>query len=289
MSLKKEASGRRWVEMEVEVPGTPEEVWQAIATGPGISSWFVPTEVEEREGGAVVFHLGPGMDAPATVTGWEPPRRFAYEERDWSPGAPPLATECLVEARSGGICVMRMVHSLFTSSEEWDDQLASFEAGWPPFFHVLRLYSTHFRGQRCASLRLLGNAPGSEPEAWDELSGALGLEGASPGERRQAAGSGVPPLTGVVEKAGDGNNPHQAILRLDEPAPGVAIVGAYTWGGHVHVAISFYLFGDRAAAAMARDEPRWRAWMSERFPPAAAPAAPAGAPEEELVPAEEAS
>ena len=30
MSVKKEASGRRSVQVEVEVPGTPEEVWQAI-------------------------------------------------------------------------------------------------------------------------------------------------------------------------------------------------------------------------------------------------------------------
>jgi hypothetical protein len=50
MSVKKEASGRRSVQVEVEVPGTPEEVWQAIATGPGISSWFVPAEFEVREG-----------------------------------------------------------------------------------------------------------------------------------------------------------------------------------------------------------------------------------------------
>ena len=33
-----------------EVPGTPDEVWQAIATGPGISSWFVPTKFEDRDG-----------------------------------------------------------------------------------------------------------------------------------------------------------------------------------------------------------------------------------------------
>ena len=54
MSVKKEASGRRSIQVEVEVPGTPEEVWQAIATGPGISSWFVPTRSEERAGGQVV-------------------------------------------------------------------------------------------------------------------------------------------------------------------------------------------------------------------------------------------
>ena len=39
---------RRAIELEVEVPGTPEEVWRAIATGPGISSWYVPHTVEER-------------------------------------------------------------------------------------------------------------------------------------------------------------------------------------------------------------------------------------------------
>src|SRR5262245_42237461 len=48
MSVKKEASGRRSIQVEVEVPGTPEEVWQAIATGPGISAWFTPAEFEEQ-------------------------------------------------------------------------------------------------------------------------------------------------------------------------------------------------------------------------------------------------
>lgn len=51
MSVKKEPSGQRSVQVEVEVPGTPEEVWRAIATGPGISSWFVPTRCE-RQGGS---------------------------------------------------------------------------------------------------------------------------------------------------------------------------------------------------------------------------------------------
>ena len=65
MSVKKEASGRRSVQVEVEVPGTPEEVWQAIATGPGISSWFVPAEFEERDGKpvAVKLNFGPGMES----------------------------------------------------------------------------------------------------------------------------------------------------------------------------------------------------------------------------------
>ena len=46
MGVKEESSGRRSVQVENEVPGTPEEVWQAIATGPGISSWFVASTAE---------------------------------------------------------------------------------------------------------------------------------------------------------------------------------------------------------------------------------------------------
>ena len=70
MSVKKEASGRRSVQVEVEVPGTPEEVWEAIATGRGVSSWFVPAEIVESKDGAparVVCHMGPGHGAAETL------------------------------------------------------------------------------------------------------------------------------------------------------------------------------------------------------------------------------
>lgn len=143
MSLKKEESGRRWVQVEVEVPGTPEQVWEAVATGPGVSSWFVPTEIEEGVGGKVVSRFGPGMEAVATVTAWDPPRRFAAESADLGPDAPPVATEWIVEARSGGTCVVRVVHSLFAGSDDWDDQLTSAESGWPGFFRSLRSYLTN--------------------------------------------------------------------------------------------------------------------------------------------------
>ena len=86
MSVKKEATGRRSVQVEFEVPGTPEEVWQAIATGPGISSWFVPAEFEERDGKPVAMKLnfGPGMEPRAAVTAWDPPRMFAAEGEGWT-------------------------------------------------------------------------------------------------------------------------------------------------------------------------------------------------------------
>jgi len=96
-------------EVSVEVPGTPEQVWDAIATANGISSWMMPTEIEEREGGAVVFHMGPDVSSEGTVTGWDLPRPVVYEEPEWAAlggkedaDVTPLVTEFLVEATSGG-------------------------------------------------------------------------------------------------------------------------------------------------------------------------------------------
>jgi uncharacterized protein YndB with AHSA1/START domain len=267
MSVKKDESGRRWVQAEVEVPGTPEEVWQAIATGPGISSWFVPSEVEEREGGAAVSHFGPGtsMDSVSRITAWDPPHRLAAESQDLGPDAPPVATEWIVEARSGGTCVVRVVHSLFTSADDWDNQLEGWESGWPDFFRILRLYLTHFRGSR-GSLMQLGNAPPkTKPEAWAALISSLGLAGATMGQRVRTQ-AGAPPLAGLVEKVGEDPYPEELLLRLDEPTPGLAHLFAIDMGGQVYVSIRLYLYGDQASAIVTRDEPLWSAWMNKAFP-----------------------
>ena len=264
MSVKKEASGRRSVQVEGEVPGTPEEVWQAIATGPGISSWFVPTEFEERDGKpvAVKLNFGPGMESRSVVTAWDPPRRFGAQGEGWG-GSPGIADEWTVEARGGGTCVVRVVHSLFASTDDWDNQLEGTESGWPGFFRILRIYLTHFRGQRSAIMQWLAPAAGTEAEAWDTLTAALGLNGVSAGQRWTAP-AGVPTLSGVVEH--DTQSPYSALLRLDTPGPGVAALGAANCGGPIMVTLSFYLYGDEAAGTVARETPLWQAWMQERFP-----------------------
>ena len=265
MSVKKEASGRRSIQVEVEVPGTPEEVWQAIATGPGISSWFVPAAFEERNGTPVALSLnfGPGMTAQARVTAWEPPRMFATESEGWFPGSPPIAHEWRVEARAGGTCIVRVVDSLFASTDDWDEQLTGTESGWPGFFRVLRIYLTHFAGQPSAFMQFKAPAAGTPADAWAALSSALGVNGADAG-RRWAAPEGVPALGGVVESVNQ--DPPGALLRLVQPAPGVAALFTMDLGGQVMAAFSFYLYGDRAAETVARETPRWQAWIEERFP-----------------------
>ena len=141
----------RSIELEIEVVGTPEEVWQAIATGPGISSWYVPHTVEEREGGAAVASFGPGpeMQIPGRVAAWEPPRRIVF---DGGEGAGGLAFEWLVEARDGGTCVVRLVNTGFGSGDDWDGQYDGMSEGWQLFLLNLKLHLEHFRGQTATAL-----------------------------------------------------------------------------------------------------------------------------------------
>ena len=265
MSVKKDPSGRRSVQVEVEVPGTPEEVWQAIATGPGISSWFVPTEFEERDGKpvAVKLNFGPGMESKSPVTAWDPPRMFSAESNGWMPGSPPIADEWTVEARAGGTCIVRVVHSLFASTDDWDNQLTGTESGWPGFFRILRLYLTHFRGQHSAMMQWMAPAAGTEAEAWETLTKALGLQGVKVGQRAVAP-AGAPALGGVVEHFSQ--SPCNALLRLDKPGPGAAALGVVKFGGQVMVTLSFYLYGDQAGETVARETPLWQAWIDKHFP-----------------------
>lgn len=100
--------------LEVEVDGTSEEVWRAIATGPGISSWYVPRDPDEREGGHASFGPGPEMQIPEPVAVWEPPRRIGFT--GYGPG-PTLAFGWLVEALDGS-CEVRLVNTGFGSGEE---------------------------------------------------------------------------------------------------------------------------------------------------------------------------
>jgi uncharacterized protein YndB with AHSA1/START domain len=69
-------------ENEIEVDATPEQVWEAIATGPGIDSWFMGrNEIEPREGGKAQTTLS-GFTMESTITAWEPPTRFATRSPD---------------------------------------------------------------------------------------------------------------------------------------------------------------------------------------------------------------
>jgi hypothetical protein len=161
--------------------------------------------------------------------------------------------------------VVRVVHSLFASTDDWDTQLDGLEQGWPMLFRILRRYLESFKGMPCALMQFVGFSSDSEAATWAKAGGELGLRTAARGQTWRSP-EGLPPMTGVVDTLGQGMHSNTVLLRVDTPAPGSAYIGAFSCGGMVMVSLSIYLYGDQAADAARRAAPTWQAWMSERFP-----------------------
>ena len=102
----------------------------------------------------------------------------------WAPpGSPKVATEWSVEARAGGTCLVRVVHSLFASTDDWDNQLDGLEQGWPAYFRILRMYLETFKGQVCSAMQFVGFSTDSETKAWEKAGGELGLLKVAQGQK----------------------------------------------------------------------------------------------------------
>lgn len=245
----------RSIELEIEVPGTPEQVWQAIATGPGISSWYVPHTVEEREGGAATASFGPGpeMQISGRVVAWEPPHRIVFDGGETGVG---LAFEWLVEARDGASCVVRLVNSGFGSGEQWDAQYDAMTEGWRLFLFNLKLHLEHFAGRQATAGLPMAMWSTPPEQTWAALSGALGFPTEPEiGQHITLQADADLLLAGVVADAG----PTRLALVLDRPADGTAIVAVEG----AAVSVWSYLYDAQGAAIVERDQPRWQRWLNE--------------------------
>jgi uncharacterized protein YndB with AHSA1/START domain len=249
----------RAIDLSVEVPGTPQEVWEAIATGPGITSWFVPHTVEERAGGAVSMDFGPGYGAETgRVTAWEPPHRFVLQGE----GEPALAFEWLVEARSGDTCVVRLVNSGFGTGDDWDAQYDGMSTGWRIFLENLRLHLERFPGQAGRAVIPTHMLPGGLDDAFARVCAALGIPAdLEAGAGFRTTGAGAPALAGTVDRVLRLPRATAYLLVLDEPTPGHGFLAAE--GNEDAVGLSFYLYlyGERAAELPDEVSP----FLAERF------------------------
>jgi uncharacterized protein YndB with AHSA1/START domain len=249
----------RFIELEVEVAGTPEEVWRAIATGPGISSWYVPHTVEEREGGSATASFGsaPEMQIKGRVAAWEPPHRVVFDDGTGEG----LAFEWLVEARDGGTCIVRLVNTGFGSGEDWDAQYEGMTEGWLLFLGNLKLHLEQFPGQSATASLPTATWAGPRDTAWARLTDDLSIPAIpAVGERIKVNTPNAPTLAGTVADAAS----WRVALVLDQPSPGTAILAVEGHGEQVQASIWSYLYGTEGATAAERDEPLWQQWLTER-------------------------
>lgn len=241
------------VRKEIEVAATPEQVWEAIATGPGIDGWFlgVGNEVEPREGGTVRLDFG-GASGVSTVTAWDPPRRFAHNSEVASDGSL-HAFEFVVEGRAGGTALVRIVHSGFLGGD-WDEEYDALNEGDFMYLHLMAQYVTHFRGLAATPISVWRDENVERVTAMAGFRTALGLtEPVTEGDQVRFNAEGLGSIVGTV----DFLSPGIIGIRSDDAlyrflhAPGRSLF----LGHHI------YRPGLPAAEAKAA----WAAWLDRAF------------------------
>jgi uncharacterized protein YndB with AHSA1/START domain len=186
------------VRKEIELEATPEEVWEAIATGPGIDAWFMGTnEVEPREGGTARMTL-PGWTLESTVSVWDPPKRLVTETGKGEDGRF-MAFEYIIEGREGAGTVLRFVHSGFLPDDDWETEYEALKTGDPAYLQKLAQYLKYFRGRIAIPISAYGPQVDRE-RAWAVFKGALGVSGdVAEGDQVRFTPNGLPPIEGVVD------------------------------------------------------------------------------------------
>ena len=250
----------REIRLETEVPGTPEQVWEAIATGPGIASWFVPAELDRargrrdqlrlrrglRQGGRRGHRLGAA--APLRLQGPRDGRRPA-RLRMARRGA--LGRHVRRAARQLRLRRGRRLGRDVRRHEQGLDAVPRLPA--PPHGALRRAAlpaGPRPRDDRGRQRRGVGRAHGRPRPARRRRAGRRRRQR----PRRAAARRRVERFTGWGY-----------VLRLEAPAPGYGFVAAEPCSHGNMLSAYLYLY-DLEPADAERERAAWAAWFAARYP-----------------------
>lgn len=231
------------IRKEIELEATPEQVWHAIATREGQTAWSPDPDAIEREGMSVEQ---------------DPPRRLAVRTPAEANGAF-HAFGYLIEAREGGVTVLRFVHSGFLG-DDWSDEFNYEEMtsyGWDMYLHTLAQYLTYFAGRPATYVEAQAPMNSAAKEAWPVLEKALGLTSAPElGDSVRLVPEGLRPISGVVDYVEPGED--FLTVRADD--------GLYRFHSlapmNLPIAVGHYIYRE---IDQEKEQEAWRAWLERTF------------------------
>jgi uncharacterized protein YndB with AHSA1/START domain len=241
---------------EIELDATPEQVWEAIATGPGVDSWFMGrNQIEPHEGGVARMALF-GQTQESTVTAWEPRKRLAHRSDEGEDGTF-MAFEYLIEGRESGSTVLRLVQSGFLG-DDWETEYEAMKEGWDMYLHALAQYVTYFPGRAATVISAIRPQAAAREHAWTVVKSEFGLTGTvNEGDPVRLTVAGLPPVEGVVDYAGLptflGVRTDDALYRFIHSGPqrgDVMVLGHHIFSGDA----------DPEETAQA-----WQSWLTRLF------------------------
>jgi uncharacterized protein YndB with AHSA1/START domain len=143
MNMEQPAPKTRSIELEISVDAPVATVWNSLIDPEQLANWF-PREASgsSEQGGTLTFSWDEGCEWTTTIDLLEPNSHVRWVDppvEGADPDATPAAVDFYVEAR-GGKTIVRLVHSGFSASSDWDEYYDATEAGWTYFLYNLQHY-----------------------------------------------------------------------------------------------------------------------------------------------------
>lgn len=250
--------GGRHVVCTVPLPAPPAVVFDAVATGEGISSWFVPCALEPQVGGRIVQFADPGAPDPTTgpeaaaeamltatvgeITEYaapagDAPGRFAYAEHFWmgeGVPVPPWETSCETTPDGESGTVLTLSSGFDSEGRLAAESVDGSVDGWRHALTVLAHRLTHRPADGVVTVDSATDpARLTVPDAWERVWGRLvapaaGVGAAGPGTGDD--GEGAVARSGEVGGIVAASSPAAATILLSAPVDGVLELYAYPAG-----------------------------------------------------------
>ena len=240
------------IENEIEVGATPEQAWQAIATGEGMDGWFMGSnEIEPREGGKIRT-VTPQWTDEATITTWDPPNRFAYRTDEAEDGAF-MTFDYRIEGRDKGDTSIKWTHRGMLG-DNWEKEYEAMNEGDSAYFHKLGVYLTHFFGRTATPVETYGPEVHDREQAMKIMREGLGLAGpVAEDDKVRLTPEGIDPIDGVVEWV----SPSFLGVRSDDA------LYRFIWAFTGPLMVAHHIFRDVDQKA---EEEAWKSWLNGLIP-----------------------
>jgi uncharacterized protein YndB with AHSA1/START domain len=241
------------ITLDLEVDATPEQVWEAIATGPGLNSWFLgDSEIEPQRGGTWKWSFG-GFTDESTLSTWDPPTRLVTSGNEGPYGAK-HSFDYTVQPREGGGSAIRYVHSGVLGGEDWEAEYEAMSEGDPMYLFKLVQYLNHFRGRFATKVDAFGPNVPDRQQAMAAFRRALGLgDEVAKGDKVSLKPEGVDPIEGEVDHV----SPHFIGLITDDA------IYRFIHGFTGETLVGHHVFAPGANREQLEKE--WGAWLADAF------------------------
>jgi uncharacterized protein YndB with AHSA1/START domain len=262
--MSERGTGTRKQEHEIVIDAPAESVWKAITDAEELTRWFVEAAtVEPGVGGTFRISWGGAEEGASTIQVWEPNRRLrvVLAPFDMGPakydGTTPIIDEYTIERRDGKT-VLRLVSSGIPDAPEWDGFYNGTDSGWDSFFRGLRHYLERHAGKPRASIKVVGQLPGTLEDAWARLTGPDGFNVAPAGDAFAARTSAGDQLHGRVVFAKAPSALELSIRELDD-AFFAHSMACSSGSQYVYSVLSVY---GKSAADVEAIRAKWQPWLT---------------------------